>query len=527
MWLLIGGIGLRLWYWLIGPPLWLDEEMIALNVRGRSLVELAGPLWLGQAAPLGWLATERLAALLFGFGERALRAIPVAFGMATLVAAWWAGRRWMSTAGAAALMLLLSVGLWVFHYSLELKHYSADLCFGLLLPALVVWAAEGRDDRARLRRSAAWWMVAIVGQWWSMGGLLVAPACAVALLVVLWRRDGWRSAARVTAFGCVWLILFGLHYAAALRFAVGNRFLQTTWAGQMAPASAALFGRVSWLVRQAGPLAEKPGGTELAVLFWATALYGFAVARPRLLGAVLAAIPLSAGLLAVARMVPLYERFALWAMPSVYLGIALAIDGGLRLARARSTRPPIARAAGVIVAAAALVVCADVGRRAYLEIPIAHHADSNHMLNDRSAVEWLIGERRPGDALVTTHLATPAVWWYGDVPMSAPTLGRSPGVMPIFEVGYHPPNPECDAGALARSLAPYTRALVYFGFRFDDVPAGFDGLLLDQFEQFGFVTDFRSFGGSSAAAIVESAPPARRRPGGTAPVATPGSPLGV
>ena len=45
------GIALRLWFWLLAPPMWLDEEMIAINLRGRSVTGLMGSLWLGQAAP--------------------------------------------------------------------------------------------------------------------------------------------------------------------------------------------------------------------------------------------------------------------------------------------------------------------------------------------------------------------------------------------------------------------------------------------------------------------------------------------
>jgi hypothetical protein len=49
-----------------GTPLWVDEEMIALNARWRSFADLGGPLWLDQSAPLGWLALERAALVAFG-----------------------------------------------------------------------------------------------------------------------------------------------------------------------------------------------------------------------------------------------------------------------------------------------------------------------------------------------------------------------------------------------------------------------------------------------------------------------------
>ena len=100
---LAGAANLIRW-WLLARPLWVDEEMIALNARWRSFADLAGPLWLDQTAPLGWLALERLALVTFGVDERAARALPTAFGIATLAVAVWIGRRWMSPVGAAILV---------------------------------------------------------------------------------------------------------------------------------------------------------------------------------------------------------------------------------------------------------------------------------------------------------------------------------------------------------------------------------------------------------------------------------------
>lgn len=51
--LAIVGAGLIVQQWAIARPLFLDEEMIALNVRDRSVAELMGPLWLAQSAPYG------------------------------------------------------------------------------------------------------------------------------------------------------------------------------------------------------------------------------------------------------------------------------------------------------------------------------------------------------------------------------------------------------------------------------------------------------------------------------------------
>ena len=491
------GAALQIYQWWGERPLWLDEEMIAVNIRDRSFLDLAGPLWLGQSAPLGWLEVQRFALLLLDGSERALRLVPLAFNVGMLAATAWAGRRWISPAGAAALVLLCAFGQWVSLYSLELKHYSADICFGLLLPALVVWVSEGDGPRHRLRRAAIWWAVAALGQWCANGAVLVAPASALVLWVVLWRMDGRRTALVVAAIGMAYLAVFGIHYMLSIRFTVGSSYLREYWRPGMPPASAGFVGGLDWLFRQAGPFAVTPGGSALQVLFWVTSMCGFLFGRPRLLAFVFAAVPISASVLALIRLVPLYERLGLWTVPSLYVGIALAIDAGVRWARDGYRRRTLTRAAlGVVVACAGLWVCIDVTERGWRDATTARPRDSNHLLDDRAGVRWLLAVKQPGDAVLTTILALPAVWWYGGASIAPPASGGFlPGGNRILEVSYNPGDGSCDEEALGRALAGHDRALVYFGFSFDDVPAGFADLLLLRLRSLGHVSEFRRFTG--------------------------------
>ena len=123
-------------------PLWVDEEMIAINLRDRPFDELPGPLWLGQSAPLGWLVIQRACLLALGTSELALRLVPLLFGLATLAAAAWVGQRWLHRWAGALLVALCGISEWMSHYVFELKHYSADAFWALLLPALAARAHQ-------------------------------------------------------------------------------------------------------------------------------------------------------------------------------------------------------------------------------------------------------------------------------------------------------------------------------------------------------------------------------------------------
>ena len=80
----IGGGGVLIYSLIVARPLWVDEEMLALNVRDRTVGQLAGPLWLDQSAPFGWLVLERLLILALGTSERSVRLLNVLFGVGTL-----------------------------------------------------------------------------------------------------------------------------------------------------------------------------------------------------------------------------------------------------------------------------------------------------------------------------------------------------------------------------------------------------------------------------------------------------------
>jgi hypothetical protein len=499
----LAGIGRDLYRWSAALPLWLDEEMIAINIRDRSVVELAGPLWLGQSAPLGWLIVQRAAVLTLGTGELALRLVPVLFGIATIVTAVWVGRRWMGRAAAAVFVFLCSFGVWVSHYRFEVKHYSADTLCGLLLPALAIWAIETDRSRDRIRRTAIWWAAAAAGQWFANGALLVTPACALLLSGLIWRRDGRRAALISSLSGLIWLVSFGLHYELSLRHTYHSEYLRNHWAAEMVPASAGLATTTRWLVDRLEPLARNPAGTALWVSLWLSATCGFAFSVKRTLGAAFAMVPLSAFLFAAFGFIPVFERFFVWVVPALYAGVALLIDTAIRSGRdAYRSREWRRLALAIIVVVVEFHLCADIFRLAKNGLGVGPR-NANHGLDDRGAVRWLMSHRRPGDALMTTIGGWPAIWWYGEIPFQGPRQGGGPSTdgSPMYEVAHVRPGPECQPRQLQDVLKNHRRVLVYLGF--PDVPPGFDDLLLRNLDQFGAIAALRQFTELSRAAVID------------------------
>ena len=511
--LALAGAALLLYQWAGQLPLWLDEEMLAINLRARALGELRGRLWLAQAAPFGWLALQRLVLVAAGTGEAALRLVPLLFGLGTLVAAVWIGRRWLGGTGAAVLALLCAFGPWLAYHAVELKPYSADAFWGLLLPALAAWALEdeGRGDiRRGPERATAWWAVAAVAHWFGTGALLVTPACATVLHATLWKRHGLRASALAALPSLAWALSLGLHYAVALQYAVGHDYLQAYWKFALPPAGVGLTETLAWLGSRLHPLAVKPIGTRHSVLLWALVTFGLVVAirkRPPA-GLLLAALPLSAFAWAGIRAVPMFERLSLWVVPAVYVSVGVAAGALASIAwRGIARRQLMALAAAAAGLVAAVVVCADVTRQGWVSLT-QPPGDSNHNLDDRGGVRWLLERAEPGDAVLTTHLALPAVWWYGNIPLPALEEARE-GTwrggggarrLPVFEAQ---PSGGWPCESLPASLGRPPRVLVYFGFRFDDWPGGYDDVLFARLAEAGEVVAYRTFSEAGAAMIVD------------------------
>jgi hypothetical protein len=482
-------------------PLWLDEEMIALNFRDRSFSELGGRLWLEQSAPYGWLAAQRAALLTLGSSEVALRFVPTLFGIATYVAALWIAKRWLTWPAGVVFVLICIFGRALSHYRVEVKHYSGDAFWALLLPALAVWATEGAAADVRRRRMVTWWMVAAAGLWLANGAVLVLPVCALLVLAATLRRDGARAALTQAAWGLVWFVSFALHYAVSLRH---TAHLREYWAGEFPPRAAGWVETLRWFGGRLDRIGSDIGGSDAGVLFWGLAACGLVWSARTGLGRAFSGVVVSGFLFAGLRLVPMYDRFSLWMVPALYGGIALLVDRAVRAARgAARAGDPLRRASAVAVAAAAIVLCAGILRRGADRLHMERPTE-NHGVDDRTAVSWLLSHRQPTDVLISTRLGLPALWWYGRISIAG---DGSQGTRGMHTVELRRQGPGC---ALADVLKDHRRVLVYIGF--PDMPEGFDELLFAELDRIGAISAYREEAALSRAAVVDLGSPGPNAP---------------
>src|SRR5438552_16059819 len=75
------GLTLRIAQYSTNRSLWYDEAMLALNITGRSFIELMKPLSYNHGDPLALLFTEKLAVQALGNHEFILCLIPLVTGI--------------------------------------------------------------------------------------------------------------------------------------------------------------------------------------------------------------------------------------------------------------------------------------------------------------------------------------------------------------------------------------------------------------------------------------------------------------
>ncbi len=280
VWLVAVGVVARVSRYAVGPAIWNDEAMLALNVADRGFLGLTKTLDYFQVCPVLFLWAERAAFLLLGDGGWALRLVPLLSGVAALGAFWAFARRTVSPTAAVLAVGLLAAARWPVFMSSTVKPYAGDLFWACALLAL---AAEWRHRPDRLRWLAALVVAVPVAVASSFPVVFAAGAISLYLLPVAWRHPDWRAKLGFVAFNVLLVGTFAGCLAVQLRekdAAAGqslNRFMLDYWRGGFPPGDVVKF--PVWLAAQhtgrmfAYPIGDKNGGSTLTFVLFAVGVW--------------------------------------------------------------------------------------------------------------------------------------------------------------------------------------------------------------------------------------------------------------
>jgi len=187
-------------YDLGGRDLWTDEAWVALAALQDTP---AAALAAGHSTPPLYLLTIWALAQIAGSSEAVLRSLSLIFGLGTLVLFWPLARALTSLSASFLGLAMVAFSPIMVYYSKELKQYSGDAFFAVLVFFLV--------ERLR-RRDGKWaWpalaLTGVLGLGFSHTLIFILPV-ALAGLVVLLPTRRWR----VALLGGVWAAAFVAGY---------------------------------------------------------------------------------------------------------------------------------------------------------------------------------------------------------------------------------------------------------------------------------------------------------------------------
>ena len=344
--LMLLGAVIRLRAYLVQSPLYIDEALLVQNILTRSIARLWQPLDLAQSAPPLFLVAVQAIGRAFGYGERALRVLPLLAGCILLPVAWMASRQMLAKEESAIVVALLALSPIAIFYANMFKPYSSDMLVTAVIIGVSIPAIRLPSNRRLLLVALTGVLCILV----SSTALFVLGGAGASLGIRALRDRATRTIVAVAAMGAVWC---GLIVA----------LLRTTYAQLSDPGSAAALymhdfwkstfflhskrGLVDSLRRSMASLLsasffDNPGGDHFGVvtiILLVLFVIGLVVLlrRERDLF-VLLAVPLVMLLLAsLANRYPLGTRLVLFMAPITAIGIAIGMGAVLR------RFPPVAR----------------------------------------------------------------------------------------------------------------------------------------------------------------------------------------
>jgi hypothetical protein len=176
----------------VNAPFWRDEALFLHVVRLPSAAEMVEFLRLHESHPPLFYLLARGWAALAGGGDAAMTGLPLLFSLATIPAAYLAGRRLVSPAVGLLAALLVAASPQLVRYSAFVRPYSLLPLLALLSTWCLLAGFRARDAAPWTWPWAGWVLATLAALYthhWSWL-FLAGQAVAVAALVLLRGREG-------------------------------------------------------------------------------------------------------------------------------------------------------------------------------------------------------------------------------------------------------------------------------------------------------------------------------------------------
>jgi hypothetical protein len=320
------GVVLRIRQYLFNRSLWLDESMLSLNIIRRSAAELLKPLDYAQAAPVGYLWLEKLAVQYFGTGELALRLVPLCCGIASVALFALLAQKFLPPSAAAIAVGLFSVSEPLIYYASEVKQYSSDVAFALILCLAAIPLFE---DSSRIRGMLSVSLAGGIALWFSNPAVFILAGVGFSAFWISARKRDWRGVLLLSIPAVAWSCSFLIYYLFFLRDVLtAHRDLFYFWRASFAPFPPTSPSAILWYGSAFLNIVSYPVGTLFPGIAAIAAVLGVAHFRAGDRSKFLILLsPMALTLMASwARFYPLENRLILFLVPAVILFFAAGME---------------------------------------------------------------------------------------------------------------------------------------------------------------------------------------------------------
>ncbi len=326
------GIVLRVAQYAFNRSLWLDELLLAENLIDRSIPQLLEPLSYNQGAPIGFLVLSKLVAASFGYGELALRAIPLLSGIFSVALVALLAYRITDYRTAVIAVMCFATIDQLIYYSSEFKQYSSDV---VATAAILLLCTYFRRNYG-LRQTIAGSVIGLIAILCSHPSVFILAGAGITLLISFIKSKQWRSLGWLLITVTLWLCAFFAYYQLMLKNLDQNQYLLDFWQQGLLTQPAISIYTPQWIVDRLVTFFSDPLGIYpplLGVFLAGVGAYRMSRRNPG--DAALLILPVAATLIAAClRKYPFSGRLVLFLAPIAVLlvssGVSTIVEIGHR-----------------------------------------------------------------------------------------------------------------------------------------------------------------------------------------------------
>jgi hypothetical protein len=322
------GAALRLSVYFQNRNLFIDEADLARNIYERNFVGLIHPLSYFQYAPPLFLWGAKLCAMILGYGEYALKVVPLLSGIGTIILMYLLLQKYEVKKVAWYPLFLLSTGIIYLRYATEFKQYSSDCLIAL---GLIYLALSVDSSKMGIPKFVSIWIYAgSIAVWGSMPSVFILAGVGSYYFALFYSTGGLKKIYALIIPVAMWIAQFLLYYFIILKPQIQSDYLQNFHRADflyLIPTSMhELYHNWEVMIHILGVAAGHWGlSIVFHILLIVIAAY-FAVKR-KMLSILLVVIPMFLLLLAAAlHQYTLAPRIVLFIMPVILILIAIGFE---------------------------------------------------------------------------------------------------------------------------------------------------------------------------------------------------------